>query len=290
MTLVKFIMVEVKNEKIDEDDKTIEDKKRGALKKRQRIVDSPFSPSEEPLVPYNDDENDERRALSHIGGGEEDGHRFEIKEDDDDDDPCGQRSVLEETNRQVKVLDFDFEKSCSVSLSNLNVHVRLVCGKYYQGRGKKFRAYTHSLEAGHHVHINLRTEKVYCFSDGYEINDPSLDDVRHVLNTRFSRQQFEQFDKTKQWSRALDGSDYLPGMFPTVFPTMYEKDEVSTIVTDLRSHTYKVGFANEDVSKAVFPSVVGFPPSLDPSFSIKFYDRTPEQQASLGYLVLIRVE
>lgn len=32
------------------------------------------------------------------------------------------------------MLDFDFEKVCSVSLSNLNVYACLVCGKYYQGR------------------------------------------------------------------------------------------------------------------------------------------------------------
>ncbi|MBA0723555.1 hypothetical protein Golax_004127, partial [Gossypium laxum] len=148
------------------------------------------------------------------------------EDDEDEDDPYGLGSTPGRSNRQVEVrrdcpyldtvnrqvLDFDFEKFCSVSLSNLNVYACLVCGKYYQGRGKKSHAYTHSLEAGHHVYINLRTEKVYCLPDGYEINDPSLDDIRHVLYPRFSREQLEQLDKNKQWSRALDGSDYLPGM------------------------------------------------------------------------------
>ncbi|KAG8490645.1 hypothetical protein CXB51_013899 [Gossypium anomalum] len=196
--------------------------------KWQRVVDSPSSPPEEPLVPYNDEEDDERRALNHIGSREEDGRRVESEEEDDDDedDPYGLGSTPGRSNRQVEVrrdcpyldtvnrqvLDFDFEKFCSVSLSNLNVYACLVCGKYYQGRGKKSHAYTHSLEAGHHVYINLRTEKVYCLPDGYEINDPSLDDIRHVLYPRFSREQLEQLDKNKQWSRALDGSDYLPGM------------------------------------------------------------------------------
>lgn len=83
-----------------------------------------------------------------------------------------------------QVLDFDFEKFCSISLSNLNVYACLVCGKYFQGRGLKSHAYTHSLEAGHHVFINLQTEKAYCLPDGYEINDPSLEDIRHVLNPR----------------------------------------------------------------------------------------------------------
>ena len=31
------------------------------------------------------------------------------------------------------VLDFDFEKLCSVSLSHLNVYACMVCGKYFQG-------------------------------------------------------------------------------------------------------------------------------------------------------------
>ncbi|KAJ0266933.1 hypothetical protein HA466_0008400 [Hirschfeldia incana] len=118
---------------------------------------------------------------------------------------------LDTVNRQV--LDFDFERSCSVTMSNLNVYACLVCGKYLQGRSHKSPAYTHSLEAGHHVYINLLTEKVYCLPDNYEIiNDPSLDDIRHVLNPRFSRAQVEELDRNKQWSRALDGSHYLPGM------------------------------------------------------------------------------
>ncbi len=39
---------------------------------------------------------------------------------------------LDTINRSV--LDFDFEKLCSVSLSHLNVYACLVCGKYFQGQ------------------------------------------------------------------------------------------------------------------------------------------------------------
>ncbi|KAK4800935.1 hypothetical protein SAY86_021422 [Trapa natans] len=147
----------------------------------------------------DDSDSDDEPQLSHAQGRRN--RMFEIRRD------C---PYLDTVNRQV--LDFDFEKFCSVSLSNLNVYACLVCGKYYQGRGKKSHAYTHSLEAGHHVYINLQTEKVYCLPDGYEINDPSLDDIRHVLNPRFTKEQVGQLEKNKQWSRALDGSDYLPGM------------------------------------------------------------------------------
>ncbi|GLT26675.1 hypothetical protein SLA2020_017220 [Shorea laevis] len=212
--------------------------------KRQKVLEKssslpPPMGFENPLLPlantYDDDDEDEdheRRALNRWGEGqngargEQNGNGVEYAEvEDDDDDLSGQEfpgkhnrlvevrrdcPYLDTVNRQV--LDFDFEKFCSVSLSNLNVYACLVCGKYYQGRGKKSHAYTHSLEAGHHVYINLQTEKVYCLPDGYEINDPSLDDIRHVLNPRFTREQVEQLDRNKQWSRALDGSDYLPGM------------------------------------------------------------------------------
>ncbi|XP_054783207.1 uncharacterized protein LOC129290459 [Prosopis cineraria] len=207
--------------------------------KRQRLVEE-SSPSPPPVSIANPlsglannyadvdedeyyDRNSVREKLN--GDSKRNGRGYdEDAEDEDEEDSSEQLSVrhnrqvevrrdcpyLDTVNRQV--LDFDFEKFCSVSLSNLNVYACLVCGKYYQGRGKKSHAYTHSLEAGHHVYINLRTEKVYCLPDGYEINDPSLDDIRHVLNPRFTREQVEQLDKNKQWSRALDGSDYLPGM------------------------------------------------------------------------------
>jgi len=59
------------------------------------------------------------------------------------------------------MLDFDFEKLCSVSLSDHNVYACLVCGKYFQGRGPTSYAYLHSVDAGHHVFANLRTLKVW---------------------------------------------------------------------------------------------------------------------------------
>merc|ERR1719277_2914203 len=66
------------------------------------------------------------------------------------------------------VLDFDFEKLCSVSLSGENVYVDLVDGKYFQGRGRETNAYRHALEKGHYVWMNVLDGKVYCIPDGYE--------------------------------------------------------------------------------------------------------------------------
>ncbi|XP_059440351.1 uncharacterized protein LOC132172797 [Corylus avellana] len=223
-----------------ENDDLVEEEGFASESKRRKVVEEESSPSPPPLpianplaglANYDDDEEeeeDERHRRAEQNSDRKEGGQQDDDDDDDNDDDDqheqaysqGKRSreverrrdcpYLDTVNRQV--LDFDFEKFCSVSLSNLNVYACLVCGKYYQGRGKKSHAYTHSLEAGHHVYINLRTEQVYCLPDGYEIDDPSLDDIRHVLNQRFTKEQVEQLDKNKQWSRALDGSDYLPGM------------------------------------------------------------------------------
>ncbi|XP_031124838.1 U4/U6.U5 tri-snRNP-associated protein 2-like [Ipomoea triloba] len=204
--------------------------------KKQKIVEqsSPSSPPQLafdnallPLASYDDDDEDEdgdKRDQNVVRGRLGSSENKSDSEEDDSEDEGGKGSggrkhrvvevrrdcpYLDTVNRQV--LDFDFEKFCSVSLTNLNVYACLVCGKYYQGRGPKSHAYTHSLEAGHHVYINLRTEKIYCLPDGYEVIDSSLDDIRYVLNPRFSLKQVEQLDNSTQWSRALDGSDYLPG-------------------------------------------------------------------------------
>uniref|UniRef100_A0AAY5EAG2 Ubiquitin carboxyl-terminal hydrolase 39 n=1 Tax=Electrophorus electricus TaxID=8005 RepID=A0AAY5EAG2_ELEEL len=82
---------------------------------------------------------------------------------------------LDTINRSV--LDFDFEKLCSISLSHINVYACLICGKYFQGRGLKSHAYTHSVQFAHHVFLNLHTLKFYCLPDNYEIIDSSLEDI-----------------------------------------------------------------------------------------------------------------
>ncbi|KAI3778665.1 hypothetical protein L2E82_08048 [Cichorium intybus] len=58
----------------------------------------------------------------------------------------------------------------------------------------------------------MLTVKVYCLPDSYEINDPSLDDIRDVLNPRFSKDQVLQPHKNQQCSSAVDGYNDL--MFP----------------------------------------------------------------------------
>ncbi|CAL1542817.1 unnamed protein product [Lymnaea stagnalis] len=117
---------------------------------------------------------------------------------------------LDTINRSV--LDFDFEKLCSISLSHINVYACMVCGKYFQGRGNNTHAYTHSVFEGHHVFLNLQTQKFYCLPDNYQIIDSSLDDIIYVLNPTFSDTMIRKLDKNPKLSRAYDGTTYLPGI------------------------------------------------------------------------------
>lgn len=122
---------------------------------------------------------------------------------------------LDTINR--KTLDFDFEKLCSISLSHMNVYVCLVCGKYFQGRGKGTHAHTHALDCGHHVFLNLHTAKFYCLPDNYEVYDPSLDDILYQLNPTFTKSEIEDLSKPPNDDERLvpkisiDGSKYWTG-------------------------------------------------------------------------------
>jgi U4/U6.U5 tri-snRNP-associated protein 2 len=116
---------------------------------------------------------------------------------------------LDTINRSV--LDFDFEKLCSVSLSNINVYACLVCGRYYQGRGPKSHAYFHALEVGHHVYINMATQKVYVLPEGYEVTSKSLDDIKFVSDPTYTKEQVMTLDKEAKTAWSLSGKEYTPG-------------------------------------------------------------------------------
>ena len=116
------------------------------------------------------------------------------------------------------VLDFDYEKLCSVTLSNNNVYACLVCGKFFRGRGVGTPAHTHSLDADHHVFLCFANQRVFCLPDDYEVHDHALDDVKRVLDPRFTDDDVRVLDAgapdtlfTRR-KRCLTGAqDYLPG-------------------------------------------------------------------------------
>jgi U4/U6.U5 tri-snRNP-associated protein 2 len=109
------------------------------------------------------------------------------------------------------LLDFDFEKLCSITLSNINVYACLCCGKYYQGRGNSTEAYTHSLEYDHHLFINLNDQRIFCIPDGYEVIHNSLSDIKFNLKPVFTKEDLLKIDSTDKTFKALDGTEYVPG-------------------------------------------------------------------------------
>ncbi|KAK0516579.1 hypothetical protein JMJ35_001182 [Cladonia borealis] len=163
---------------------------------------------------------------------------------------------LDTINRSV--LDFDFEKLCSVTLSNINVYACLVCGKYYQGRGPKSHAYFHALEVGHHVYINMQTKRVYVLPEGYEVKSKSLDDIKFVVDPRLSKEEVAQLDKEAKDAWDLSGKKYRPGFVG--MNNIKENDYFNVIIQTL-SHVPPLRnyFMLEDLS---------FKPELVQRFSV----------------------
>ncbi|TDH65125.1 hypothetical protein CCR75_001684 [Bremia lactucae] len=116
---------------------------------------------------------------------------------------------LDTVNHQL--LDFDFEKVCSISLSDQNVYACLVCGKYFQGRGRNTHAFTHSVQSSHHVFINLQTDHIYCLPENYEVVDNTLKPVQDALRPTFEASQIAQLDQNRILAQDAFGVSYLPG-------------------------------------------------------------------------------
>ncbi|PGH15863.1 hypothetical protein AJ80_05394 [Polytolypa hystricis UAMH7299] len=181
-----------------------------------------------PLVDRRRWEDDERNGNDIVAAADQEEEELEEAEDkaqpsDEEDDrpvvsaPKRQTAPLEGYNDlyldtiQRSVLDFDFEKLCSVTLSNINVYACLVCGTYFQGRGPKSHAYFHALDAGHHVFINMETKKVFVLPEGYEVKNRSLDDIKYVVDPNYSKEQVMKLDKTAIDAWDLQGKPYRPG-------------------------------------------------------------------------------
>ena len=190
---------------------------------QELLAESPAS--KRARVEDADEETGENRQAINLNGVE---HKTQLQnttedEDEDEDYDHVQQSArrldaplegfsdlyLDTINRSI--LDFDFEKLCSISLSNINVYACLVCGKYFQGRGPKSHAYFHALEEEHHVFINVETKKVYVLPEGYEVTSRSLDDIRYVVDPKYTESEVKKLDKMPTMSVDLANKKYRPG-------------------------------------------------------------------------------
>ena len=53
---------------------------------------------------------------------------------------------------------------------------------------------------------------MYCLPDNYQVVDRSLNDIRQVLNPAFAPEEILRLDQDVKWTRALDGTEYMPGL------------------------------------------------------------------------------
>ncbi|KAI5811460.1 hypothetical protein DFH27DRAFT_597225 [Peziza echinospora] len=177
------------------------------------------------------DENKKARVDDGSDGDEDNSNRDEDMEDgreegeDDDeeedvlrggevekakDPPKGYSDLYLDTINRL-LLDFDFEKLCSVSLSHINVYACLVCGKYFQGRGPNTHAYFHSLDEDHHVFINMSSARAYVLPEGYEVHSKTLADIKYVVNPTYTKEEVAKLDKEYKVRWDLGGRKYVPG-------------------------------------------------------------------------------
>ena len=177
-------------------------------------------------------------------------------EESDDDTPVYKQSVKQpkvEFSHQCPyldtidrgVLDFDFEKLCSVSLSRINVYACLICGKYFQGRGNNTHAYTHSVSENHRVFLNLETKKFYCLPDNYEVIDASLSDILYVLNPTFTPELIKKLETSSREARAYDGTMYTPGV---VGLNNIKANDYLNVILQAMSHVEGLRYAPVDHS------------------------------------------
>ncbi|ETI26981.1 hypothetical protein G647_10080 [Cladophialophora carrionii CBS 160.54] len=186
--------------------------------KRARIEDVP---EEVPTANRDQDtrlrSNGAEEAEGVINGRQEDEVESDVEDDRIPAAPLRQSAptegyddlYLDTINRSL--LDFDFEKLCSVTLSNINVYACLVCGKYFQGRGPQSQAYQHALELDHHVFINMETKRVYVLPEGYEVKNKSLDDIKYVVDPKYTVEEVKMLDKDPKESTDLANKRYRPG-------------------------------------------------------------------------------
>lgn len=185
--------------------------------KKARVQDVP----DEDLPPPPEVSNGHANGVERNGNA---GEEHELEDEDEDEDEEEDRPATTRQKAPIEGysdlyldtiarsrLDFDFEKLCSITLSNINVYACLVCGKYFSGRGAKTPAYFHALEDGHHVYINMETKKVYVLPEGYEVKNQSLDDIKVVVDPRFTAEEVKAMDKEPKPQWDLLGRKYIPG-------------------------------------------------------------------------------
>lgn len=136
-----------------------------------------------------------------------------------------------------ELLNFDFDKVCLVTLTNINLYCCLVCGKFYQGRAKSSPAYLHSINEDHRVFLNLDTENAYILPEDYKVHSPRalkiIGEIRQMIDPTFSAKDIENLGKTSRISHGVNHKAYTIGY---VGLNNFGKNDYINVILQMLSH------------------------------------------------------
>lgn len=145
-----------------------------------------------------------------------------------------------------KVLDFDLEKICCVSLATINIYCCLTCGKFYQGRSKNSYAYNHAVDnSTHKLFINLDNLRVFVLPEGQEIlnsDSTTLNDIRSLINPVHNAitVQHSLYDPNATKSYDLNRNQYKVGFLGLSRINNNSRNNFQSVVLQLFSHLHLI--------------------------------------------------
>lgn len=112
-----------------------------------------------------------------------------------------------------RMLDFDLEKICSITLQrNNNIYICLVCGIYLYGKAINTPVYAHSIDKQHYIYMNIYNNNIYCMPDNYIINDTSLNDIKYNCKPIYTDKQINTMNYNLSLKcYTLDNTIYTQG-------------------------------------------------------------------------------
>ena len=192
--------------------------------------------------------------------------------------PASDCPYLDTINRRL--LDFDAERVCSVSNSNLHVYACLVCGRYFQGRSPTSHAYNHAASAAHHLFLSLDTARVHCLPDGYEVRDVTLRDIQYNIKPTFQPNDLHTLDtgvrRVRPAAAAPSDEGYVVGLMG--LNNLKQTDWLNVVlqslvrVTRFRNHFLLASYDTTDTATAtaaLAPATSSAPSTLSVSSSLQ---------------------
>ncbi|CCE66204.1 hypothetical protein TPHA_0P00460 [Tetrapisispora phaffii CBS 4417] len=157
-----------------------------------------------------------------------------LNEDSPIEDKYSISPLLRSINK--KKLDFDAERICSITATNVNVYCCLVCGKYFKGRNEGSPAFLHSIGENHNIFINMTNLKLFNLPANIPLEDAVtlnlteqkiIDDIKYAINPQFTLESIKDFPII---CKDVDNEEYLNGFVGISYNANASNDSIASIV------------------------------------------------------------